>query len=178
MPYCNCICNVSSWPRVRRVAMGAVGVICTVVETKRDCRHSPRNTRIWSLLIWPAANVVRIPSRPVVRPGWKVEINTSLSALKEVIRALALGDAMTHVPFRGSKLTQVLKESLIGKNGCSVMIACVSPNIGNVETTLNTLRYANRVKECNLETGALSAACFGERALSHVCPFRGTHVPH
>jgi kinesin family protein 2/24 len=48
------------------------------------------------------------------------EINTSLLALKEVIRALATGDAMTHVPFRGSKLTQVLKESFVGRNCKSV----------------------------------------------------------
>eukprot|EP00523_Entomoneis_sp_CCMP467_P020264 CAMPEP_0168863604 /NCGR_PEP_ID=MMETSP0727-20121128/19034_1 /TAXON_ID=265536 /ORGANISM="Amphiprora sp., Strain CCMP467" /LENGTH=1102 /DNA_ID=CAMNT_0008918675 /DNA_START=25 /DNA_END=3333 /DNA_ORIENTATION=+ len=84
------------------------------------------------------------------------EINTSLLALKEVIRALATGDSMTHVPFRGSKLTQVLKESFVGTNCRSVMIACISPNIGNCEQTLNTLRYANRVKERDTETGQVS----------------------
>lgn len=81
------------------------------------------------------------------------EINTSLLALKEVIRALATGDSLAHVPFRGSKLTQVLKESFVGENCRSVMIACISPNIGNCEQTLNTLRYADRVKERNAETG-------------------------
>jgi kinesin family protein 2/24 len=81
------------------------------------------------------------------------EINTSLLALKEVIRALATGDSLTHIPFRGSKLTQVLKESFIGKNCRSVMVACISPNIGNCEQTLNTLRYADRVKERSAETG-------------------------
>jgi kinesin family protein 2/24 len=81
------------------------------------------------------------------------EINTSLLALKEVIRALASGDSLAHIPFRGSKLTQVLKESFIGENNRSVMIACISPNIGNCEQTLNTLRYADRVKERNAETG-------------------------
>lgn len=84
------------------------------------------------------------------------EINTSLLALKEVIRALATGDSLSHVPFRGSKLTQVLKQSFVGKNCRSVMIACISPNIGNCEQTLNTLRYADRVKERNPETGELS----------------------
>ena len=81
------------------------------------------------------------------------EINTSLLSLKEVIRALAKGDSVSHVPFRGSKLTQVLKESFVGENCRCVMIACVSPNIGNCEQTLNTLRYSNRVKERNPETG-------------------------
>ena len=85
------------------------------------------------------------------------EINTSLLALKEVIRALATGDSMAHVPFRGSKLTQVLKESFVGESCRSVMIACVSPNIADCEQTLNTLRYANRVKERNPDTGELSA---------------------
>jgi kinesin family member 2/24 len=84
------------------------------------------------------------------------EINTSLLALKEVIRALATGDSLTHVPFRGSKLTQVLKQSFVGKNCRSVMIACISPNIGNCEQTLNTLRYADRVKERHPETGELA----------------------
>ena len=86
------------------------------------------------------------------------EINTSLLALKEVIRALATGDAMTHIPFRGSKLTQVLKESFVGKNSRTVMVACVAPNMTNCEHTLNTLRYADRVKERNSETGKLSAS--------------------
>jgi len=86
------------------------------------------------------------------------EINTSLLALKEVIRALATGDSMAHIPFRGSKLTQVLKESFVGENSCSVMIACVAPNLSNCEHTLNTLRYADRVKERNSEDGTLSAS--------------------
>ena len=86
------------------------------------------------------------------------EINTSLLALKEVIRALATGDSMAHIPFRGSKLTQVLKESFVGKNSRTVMVACIAPNISNCEHTLNTLRYADRVKERNSETGNLSAS--------------------
>ena len=84
------------------------------------------------------------------------EINTSLLALKEVIRALATGGSMTHIPFRGSKLTQVLKDSFVGQNSRCCMVACVSPDIGNCEQTLNTLRYADRVKERHAESGALA----------------------
>jgi len=87
------------------------------------------------------------------------EINTSLLALKEVIRALATGGSMTHIPFRGSKLTQVLKDSFVGKNSRCCMVACISPDIGNCEQTLNTLRYADRVKERNPETGELPKSC-------------------
>lgn len=72
-------------------------------------------------------------------------INTSLLALKEVIRALDRGSA--HKPFRGSKLTQVLKDSFIGKECRTVMIACVSPTLRDLIHSLNTLRYADRVKE-------------------------------
>ena len=63
---------------------------------------------------------------------------------------------MTHIPFRGSKLTQVLKDSFVGENSRCCMVACISPDIGNCEQTLNTLRYADRVKERDPESGALS----------------------
>jgi hypothetical protein len=87
------------------------------------------------------------------------DINTSLLALKEVIRALATGDSMKHIPFRGSKLTQVLKDSFVGHNSRCCMVACISPDIGNCEQTLNTLRYADRVKERDPQSGALSSSC-------------------
>ncbi|OMJ73142.1 hypothetical protein SteCoe_28238 [Stentor coeruleus] len=72
------------------------------------------------------------------------EINKSLLALKECIRAL--DQEKSHTPFRGSILTQVLKDSFVGR--CkTVMIANISPASNNCEHTLNTLRYADRVKE-------------------------------
>jgi kinesin family protein 2/24 len=73
------------------------------------------------------------------------EINKSLLALKECIRAL--DQQLEHTPFRGSKLTQVLKDSFVGQNCMTLMIANISPSSGSVEHTLNTLRYAYRVKE-------------------------------
>merc|ERR1719284_2057145 len=79
------------------------------------------------------------------------EINKSLLALKECIRAL--DQQLDHTPFRGSKLTQVLKDSFVGSNCRTVMIANVSPNSSAVDHTLNTLRYAYRVKELRSGSG-------------------------
>ena len=81
------------------------------------------------------------------------EINKSLLALKECIRALdarkAKGNNDQHVPFRNSKLTLVLRDSFLGKaNLCKIiMISCVSPSNHSSNHTINTLRYADRLKE-------------------------------
>ena len=82
------------------------------------------------------------------------EINKSLLALKECIRALHKSsnvsgsrDQQVHIPFRASKLTQILRDSFIGKKSQTVMLAMISPASYSAEHSLNTLRYADRVKE-------------------------------
>ncbi|XP_029560698.1 kinesin-like protein KIF2C isoform X3 [Salmo trutta] len=75
------------------------------------------------------------------------EINRSLLALKECIRSLGMDSH--HIPFRMSKLTQVLRDSFIGENSRTCMIAMVSPGMSSCDSTVNTLRYADRVKELN-----------------------------
>ncbi len=80
------------------------------------------------------------------------EINKSLLALKECIRALdsrKAGNTEAHVPFRASKLTLVLRDSFITKSEKSkiIMIACVSPGFSSANHTINTLRYSDRLKE-------------------------------
>lgn len=77
------------------------------------------------------------------------EINKSLLSLKECIRAL--GRKGAHLPFRASKLTQVLRDSFIGENSRTCMIAMISPGMQSCEHSLNTLRYADRVKELGTE---------------------------
>ncbi|KAF5192769.1 Kinesin, partial [Thalictrum thalictroides] len=77
-----------------------------------------------------------------------IHINKGLLALGNVISAL--GDEKKrkeggHVPYRDSKLTRLLQDSL-GGNSKTVMIACVSPADSNAEETLNTLKYANRAR--------------------------------
>lgn len=72
------------------------------------------------------------------------KINLSLSALGNVISALVDGKT-THVPYRDSKLTRLLQDSL-GGNSKTIMVANVGPASYNYDETLTTLRYANRAK--------------------------------
>lgn len=83
------------------------------------------------------------------------EINRSLLALKECIRSL--GKNSDHIPFRMSTLTKVLRDSFIGEKSRTCMIAMVSPGMASCEYTMNTLRYANRVKELNGSSKACEA---------------------
>eukprot|EP00741_Cyanophora_paradoxa_P025589 tig00000383_g24693.t1 len=72
-------------------------------------------------------------------------INQSLSALGNVIAALTEGKGRTHIPYRDSALTMLLRESL-GGNAKTIMLATVSPAEAQYEETLSTLRYAERAK--------------------------------
>nr|CAG8455431.1 776_t:CDS:2 [Entrophospora candida] len=77
-----------------------------------------------------------------------ISINSGLLALGNVISAL--GDPSrakntTHVPYRDSKLTRLLQDSL-GGNAQTLMIACATPAEYNISETINTLKYANRAR--------------------------------
>ncbi|NXX57410.1 KI18B protein, partial [Scopus umbretta] len=88
-------------------------------------------------------------------------INRSLLALINVLNALADAKSKkTHIPYRDSKLTRLLKDS-IGGNCRTVMIAAVSPSALAYEDTYNTLKYANRAKEIklSLKSNVLSFDC-------------------
>ena len=79
-------------------------------------------------------------------------INKSLLTLGSCIKALSQmseGKKTVHVPYRNSKLTRLLKDSL-GGNCRTVMIANISPYIHSYDDTHNTLEYANRAK--NIKT--------------------------
>ena len=63
----------------------------------------------------------------------------------------------SHVPFRGSKLTWVLRDAFVGKRSRTVLLAHISPGHGSADHTMNTLRYALRLKD-GLESGPVAPA--------------------
>ncbi|XP_035992427.1 kinesin-like protein kif7 [Fundulus heteroclitus] len=88
-----------------------------------------------------------------------IQINSGLLALGNVIGAL--GDPKrkgSHIPYRDSKITRILKDSL-GGNSKTLMIACISPSSSDFDESLNTLNYATRAR--NIQNRAM-VNCKGE----------------
>lgn len=77
-----------------------------------------------------------------------VHINSGLLALGNVISALSSADSgrkrQHHIPYRESKITRILKDSL-GGNANTLMICCISPSSCNLDESINALKYASRV---------------------------------
>lgn len=67
-----------------------------------------------------------------------------------------------HIPYRDSKLTRILKDSL-GGNCRTVMIANVSPSSKSYDDTHNTLKYANRAKEIKSSVSVQVILCYGHQ---------------
>jgi kinesin family protein 4/21/27 len=79
-----------------------------------------------------------------------IDINKSLFTLRKVITGLAEAgrskkgaNALAHIPYRDSKLTCLLKQSL-GGNSYALMIACLSPSNNFIEENISTLNYATK----------------------------------
>ena len=102
--------------------------------------------RVGKLNMVDLAGSERLSKTGAVGDGAKeaAKINLSLSTLCHVISALTDPKA-TYIPYRESKLTRLLQDSL-GGNTKTVMIANVGPADYNYDETLNTLRYASRAK--------------------------------
>ena len=76
-----------------------------------------------------------------------ISINSGLLALGNVISALSDNKRkLQHIPYRESKLTRLLKDSL-GGNSRTVMITCLSPALSDLDENINSLKYATRVKK-------------------------------
>ncbi|KAG0168222.1 Kinesin-like protein kif21b [Apophysomyces sp. BC1034] len=97
-----------------------------------------------------------------------ISINSGLLALGNVISAL--GDEsrrVSHIPYRDSKLTRLLQDSL-GGNSQTLMLACVSPADSNATETLNTLKYANRARNIRNRVAINQEQGETDRLKSHI----------
>lgn len=120
--------------------------ICQIVLKKVDAKGRSRLLGKLSLIdLAGSERGADTKSHNRTRRMEGAEINKSLLALKECVRALDSNS--THVPYRASKLTLVLKDSFTKGSSRTVMIVNISPAASSADHTLNTLRYADRIKE-------------------------------
>ncbi|KAH8420065.1 hypothetical protein KR009_005470 [Drosophila setifemur] len=114
----------------------------TLVATRMDAKNSVTTSRFNLVDLAGSERCSKtLASGDRFKEG--VNINKGLLALGNVINALGTGQVAGYIPYRQSKLTRLLQDSL-GGNSITLMIACVSPADYNVNETLSTLRYADR----------------------------------
>uniref|UniRef100_A0A182WGR4 Kinesin motor domain-containing protein n=1 Tax=Anopheles minimus TaxID=112268 RepID=A0A182WGR4_9DIPT len=147
----NCLVRGSTGRVVRATAMNNVSsrshaiFTLTIQQTSRD---EPSTVTRSKFHLVDLAGSERSKKTATTGDRFKegVEINKCLLALGNVITALGSngGGGKMHIPYRTSKLTRLLQDSL-GGNSYTLMIACVSPADYNLSETYSTLRYAYRV---------------------------------
>lgn len=121
-------------------------VFSIVVHTRENGIDGEEMLKIGKLNLVDLAgseNVSKAGNEKGIRVRETVNINQSLLTLGRVITALV--DRAPHVPYRESKLTRLLQESLGGRTKTSI-IATISPGHKDIEETLSTLEYAHRAK--------------------------------
>lgn len=77
-----------------------------------------------------------------------ISINKSLTALGHCIKLM--GESKSHIPYRNSKITRILKDSIFG-NSKIIMIINLSPSVSNENETTSSLQFAERLKKVKLE---------------------------
>ncbi|KAK1947353.1 Chromosome-associated kinesin KIF4 [Phytophthora citrophthora] len=128
--------------------------ICTIVMEHHDVQAAEGGTETrfskFHLVDLAGSERVRRTNSEGARFKEGVNINRGLLALGNVINALCerrrTSSSTAHIPYRDSKLTRLLQDSL-GGNSKTLMIACISPADVNYEETSNTLRYASRAQK-------------------------------
>eukprot|EP00697_Spironema_sp_BW2_P005856 gnl/Spiro4/18167_TR9700_c0_g1_i1.p1 gnl/Spiro4/18167_TR9700_c0_g1~~gnl/Spiro4/18167_TR9700_c0_g1_i1.p1 ORF type:complete len:444 (+),score=97.84 gnl/Spiro4/18167_TR9700_c0_g1_i1:158-1333(+) len=119
-------------------------ITCEIEETYPDGKQ---HVRVGKLNLVDLAGSERLAKTGAtgIRQQEAAKINLSLSALGNVISAL-VQPQLGHIPYRDSKLTRLLQDSL-GGNTKTVMCATISPADSNYDETISTLRYADRAKQ-------------------------------
>lgn len=77
-----------------------------------------------------------------------ISINKSLTALGHCIKSI--GEGSSHVPYRNSKITRILKDSILG-NSSILMVINLSPSVNSANETISSLQFAERIKKVKLE---------------------------
>lgn len=156
----------------RSHAICTLNVTIAPLDGEEENLGSPREMMKAKLTLVDLAGSERIKKTGAEGARMKegININKGLFVLGQVVSALSeLGQQQgakksnAHIPYRDSKLTRLLQDSL-GGNSRTVMIACISPAQSNAEETINTLRYAERTRNIknsavrNLVSGGLPSA--------------------
>jgi hypothetical protein len=115
-----------------------------VVQRERNSPDAPTTTGMLNLVDLAGSERLDKSKSEGQRKKEAVVINKSLSALGNVVMALQRND-YTHVPYRDSKLTRLLQDSL-GGNSFTTLLATLNPLQENYEECLNTLMFANRCR--------------------------------
>ncbi|XP_053623272.1 kinesin-like protein KIF3A [Plodia interpunctella] len=127
-------------------------IFCITVESSKKADDGKLHVKMGKLHLVDLAGSERQSKTQASGTRLKeaTKINQSLSVLGNVISALVDGKS-THIPYRNSKLTRLLQDSL-GGNSKTVMIATIGPAESNYVETISTLRYANRAKNIENKT--------------------------
>ena len=119
-------------------------ILQIIVENCDDVPGMKTTSQIGKLSLIDLAGSERATQNTGVRLRETTKINCSLLALGNCITALCSGSS--HIPFRQSKLTRLLMDSL-GGNCKTICLSCVSPSYMTMDDTYNTLQYANKAKK-------------------------------
>ena len=135
---------------INRSSLRSISSLTTIIESKSLSQTGVWNMKTSRFHIIDLAGSERSKNTNTVGERLKEAgmINKSLSALGNVINSLVdISDGKTrHIPYRDSKLTFILRDSL-GGNSKTVIIANISPSQINLAETLSTLEFARRAKQ-------------------------------
>ena len=141
--------RITASTKMNEVSSRSHAVFIITVESieAKATENQFKNVRVGKLNLVDLAGSerVRVTGATGVRLEESKRINQSLSALGNVISALTEKSLKSHIPYRDSKITRLLEDSL-GGNCKTTFIAMISPAIEAFNESISTLKFANRAK--------------------------------